>query len=71
VVSTTAQPCRCSRCNGSGRVGGNGRDEHPWSSFEELPFLATLEKMLGMQKPRACPGCGGSGRNGVAAPPLG
>lgn len=61
VVKIMPQSCRCHRCDGSGRVAGNGREERPWSSFEQLPFLVSLEKVLGLAKPRCCPGCGGSG----------
>jgi DnaJ-class molecular chaperone len=52
----------CERCGGCGRIGGSGQQERPWCLFRGVPIQATLAKVMGMQRPRTCPDCAGSGR---------
>lgn len=66
MQESTGPSPRCGRCEGCGRVVGSGRNERPWSAVAGLPPHVLLEKFLGMQRPRACPACGGSG---VTGPP--
>jgi len=52
----------CARCGGCGSIGGSGRHEQPWCLFRGAPIQSTLAKVMGMQRPRTCPDCAGSGR---------
>jgi hypothetical protein len=51
----------CARSGGCGRVVGSGAKERPWIAVSGLPSHVVLEKVLGMQRPRPCPSCGGLG----------
>jgi hypothetical protein len=54
----------CSRCAGCGRLGGVGTGERPWSHFVGVPAHCLIPKVMGMQRPRTCPDCGGTGGGG-------
>jgi hypothetical protein len=34
-----------------------GKDERPWSTFGADSVRLTLEKVLGIERPRVCPDC--------------
>jgi|GEM_PF-5803033 len=61
AAGAEAAPRACGRCAGCGRLGGVGAGERPWSDFVGVPVHCLIPKVMGMQRPRACPSCGGSG----------
>jgi len=50
---------KCPRCDGCGRVWGEGSAEVPASALRDLPLGSSLGVM--MFPPRRCPDCNGTG----------
>jgi len=51
---------KCVRCDGCGKVWGEGKDEVPGKVATSLPLESSAAVM--MFPPRECPDCGGSGK---------
>jgi len=65
AAGTDPVPRACGRCAGCGRLAGVGAGERPWSEFAGVPVHCLIPKVMGMQRPRTCPNCGGSGAAGA------
>ena len=51
---------KCGRCDGCGKIWGEGKDEVPRKVATSLPLESSAAVM--MFPPRECPDCGGSGK---------
>lgn len=57
----SAAPCRCTRCDGCGKI-ANTDDGEPWSVWLDLPVGSAAAILLGIVRPLTCPACGGTGK---------